>query len=201
MYRYLEGKLSVKEATQAVIDVGGIGFEVSIPLSTFHSLPAVGERVKVLTHFNVREDAHQLFGFLTEEERDLFRLLLTVSGIGPKMALTVLSGIGVGELKDAIVNERLEILTAISGIGRKTAERMIVELREKMVLDEKFKKKKSSPGSPEEESSEIFSTGLSALAQLGYKKQEAADAIRKVIAKKGQKITVEDLVRESLKTI
>ncbi|MBI4971117.1 MAG: hypothetical protein HZC17_04675, partial [Candidatus Omnitrophica bacterium] len=112
------------------------------------------------------------------------------------------SGIGVGELKDAIVNERLEILTAISGIGRKTAERMIVELREKMVLDEKFKKKKSTGGGgAEEESSEMFATGLSALTQLGYKRQEAADVIRKVISKKGQKISVEELVRESLKTI
>ena len=199
MYRYLEGKLAVKEATQAVLDVGGIGFEILIPLSTYQNLPSAGERVRLLTHFQVREDAHQLFGFLTEEERDLFRLLLTVSGIGPKVSLTVLSGIGIQELKDAIVNERLEVLTAISGIGRKTAERMIVELREKMVLDEKFKKKKAP--SSQEGSSDLFSTGLAALAQLGYKKNEAADAIRKVMAKRGKEISVEDLVRESLKNV
>jgi len=199
MYRYLEGKLSAKEATLVVIDVGGIGFEIFIPLSTYHSLPQIGERVRLLTHFNVREDLHQLFGFLTEEERDLFRLLLTVSGIGPKVSLTVLSGIGIQELKDAIVNERIEILTAISGIGRKTAERMIVELREKMVLDEKFKKKKTPVS--EETSSELYSTGLAALTQLGYKKQEAQDAIRKVMTRKGKQVSLEDLVRESLKSI
>ncbi len=196
MYRYLEGNLAVKDATQAVIDVGGVGYELSIPLSTFHHLPAAGAKVKLLIHFVVREDAQQLFGFFTEEERDLFRLLMTVSGIGPKVSLTVLSGIGVQELKEAIVNERLEILTSISGVGRKTAERIIVELREKMVLDEKFKKKKTQSG---ETQPEIFETGLAALTQLGYKKHEAADIIRKVLTKRGKDITVEDLVRESLK--
>lgn len=198
MYRYLEGRLTVREATQAVLDVGGIGFEVAIPLSTYQNLPLVGERVRLLTHFHVREDVQQLFGFLSEEERDLFRLLMTVSGIGPKSALTVLSGIGVQELKDAIVHERQEILTAISGIGRKTAERMIVELREKIVLDERFKRKKSLP---QVEENEIVGTGLAALTQLGYKRQDASEAIRKVLVKRGHKISAEDLIRESLKHI
>lgn len=199
MYRYLDGKLAVKGPTQVVVDVGGIGFELAIPLSTYKNLPSPGEPVRLLTHFHVREDAQQFFGFLTEEERDLFRLLLTVSGIGPKIALTVLSGIGIRELKEAIANEREDVLTAVSGVGRKTAERIIVELREKVILDEKLRKEKEPL--PGDMSSEVFEDGVSALAQLGYKRQDAAQAIRKVITRRGASVSVEELVKESLKNI
>ncbi|MBI4398169.1 MAG: Holliday junction branch migration protein RuvA [Candidatus Omnitrophica bacterium] len=198
MYRYLEGKLAIKEVTQAVLDVAGIGYEIFIPLSTYRQLPQTGAPVRLWIHLVVREDAHLLFGFSTEEERDVFRLLMTVSGIGPKLALTVLSGIGIQELKEAVSQERTEILTAISGIGRKTAERMIVELKEKIIFEDKSGKKKISGRSLG--ASGLFETGLAALTQLGYKKQEASDVIRKVIARHGEEIPVDQLVRESLKS-
>ena len=195
MYRYIEGKLVFKEPAQAVIDVGGIGFEIIIPLSIFHDLPAAGEPVRLLTHFHVREDSQQLFGFLTGEELELFRLLLTVSGIGPKSSLAILSGIGAEDLKYAIVNQKQDALTAISGVGRKTAERIIVELREKVGAWH------AMPVQKKEVSSEIAQSGISALTQLGYKKQEAQEAVRKVLGRGGQTMNVSELVKESLKNI
>ena len=134
MYNYLNGTLAEKTPTSVTIDVNGIGFQLMVPLSTSHRLPEVGEQAKLLTHHVVREDIELLFGFATEEERSLFRLLIAVSGIGPKLGVTVLSGLGISELKRAIVEGSIPTLTAISGIGRKTAERLVVELREKIVL-------------------------------------------------------------------
>lgn len=200
MYDFLSGKIVAKEPTRLVLEVGGMGYELAIPLSTFHSLGARGEEVRLLTHFLVREDNHQLFGFKTEEERSIFRLLLSVTGIGPKMSLAILSGIGTSELRKAIVEGSIPTLTAISGVGRKTAERLIVELREKiLLLEPKTGTPVSSLGSIDDRRVE---DSLQALVSLGYRRPEARRAVQKVLAEKtGASLSVEELIRASLKHI
>lgn len=200
MYEFLSGKIVRKDPTRLVLDVGGIGFELSIPLSTYHSLGSPGEEVKILTHFLVREDGHQLFGFKTEDERSLFRLLLSVTGIGPKVSLSILSGIGTSELRKAIIEGSLPALTAVSGVGRKTAERLIVELREKILLLEPRPVSDTSYGGPED--GRLVEDSLQALISLGYKRPEAKQAVQKVLAEKTKgPWSVEDLIRASLKYI
>ncbi|MBI4549976.1 MAG: Holliday junction branch migration protein RuvA [Candidatus Omnitrophica bacterium] len=198
MYSYLKGNLAVKHPTQIVVDIGGIGYEVLIPLSTYSHLPAEGQSVHLLTHVHIREDAHQIFGFLTQDEKSLFRLLLSISGIGPKMALAVLSGLAVADLKRAIIHEDLAALTAISGIGRKTAERIIIELREKVLVDEKSSRRPEETGTDDE----LVQDTVLVLVSLGYKKPSAQDAIKKVLGEAGGKrLSVEELVRASLKVV
>src|ERR1700741_2031894 len=133
MITFLDGKLAAALPTQAIVDVGGVGYEISIPLSSYDKLPPVGESLRILTHFHVREDAHLLYGFMTAAERDLFRLLVNnVSGIGPKLALAVLSGMSVERFKAAVVNADIASLSKISGLGKKTAERIVLELKDKL---------------------------------------------------------------------
>lgn len=193
MYEFLSGKVIQKEPGRLVLEVGGIGYDLIIPLSTFNALPEPGSPVKVWTHFQVREDAHQLFGFSSEEERTLFRLLLSVNGIGPKMGASILSGIGLAELQQAIVEGSIATLTSVSGIGRKTAERLVVELREKILL---LPPKSKAPASVRVEDS------LQALLSLGYRRPEAKRALQRVVEeKKGNGFSVEELVRASLKYI
>lgn len=183
-----------------MMEVGGVGYELAIPLSTFHALEKVGDEIRMLTHFLVREDHHQLFGFATKEERDLFRLLLSVTGIGPKMALTVLSGIGISELRKAIVDGALHVLTAISGIGRKTAERLVVELREKILLLEPSQEPVTVPSLTSE--NRLVEDSIQALVSLGYRRPDAKRAIQKVLEEnRGESGSVEDLIRASLKYI
>lgn len=199
MFNYLKGILAVKHPTQIVVEVGGIGYEALIPLSTYGQLPSEGQSVHLLTHVHIREDAHQIFGFLTPDEKDLFRLLLSISGIGPKMALAVLSGLAIPELKRAIIHEDIASLTAISGIGRKTAERIVIELREKVLVEEKTVRK---PSGHESEDDGLVEDTLLVLISLGYKKPSAQDAIKKVLAEAGaKKLSVEELVRASLKVV
>src|SRR5882762_5478467 len=133
MITFLDGKLVNALPTQAIIDVGGVGYEVFIPLSSYDKLPAAGQPIRILTHLAVREDAHVLYGFMTSVERDLFRLLVNnVSGIGPKLALAVLSGMSVNNFKAAVVNSDITAISKISGLGKKTAERIILELKDKV---------------------------------------------------------------------
>ena len=199
MYRYISGTLAEKSPTSVTIDVHGVGYQLLIPLSTHHRLPAIGAHVKLLTHFVVREDVQQLYGFYTEEEIELFRMLISVSNIGPKMAMTILSGIGIRELKQAIVDGAVPALAAISGIGRKTAERVIVELREKIILDDSYTGIHKKPGIHET----LVEDSLQALVALGYKKHDAKAAIQKVLSMHahGEKVKVEELIRQSLKYI
>ncbi|MDP3920309.1 MAG: Holliday junction branch migration protein RuvA [Candidatus Omnitrophota bacterium] len=200
MYHYLTGNLVEKSPTAVVIDVGGVGYQVHIPVSTYTALPPLGESVQILTHFLVREDAQALYGFLTDEERSLFRLLISVSGIGPKVAMTALSGIPIAELKRAIVNGALPVLTAIGGVGRKTAERIIVELREKIVLEKHCAGEGAvSVVSADEQ---LVEDSVQALVSLGYRKPEAKNAIEKALKDPVQaKGSVEDLIRASLKNL
>src|ERR1043166_8772981 len=133
MITFLDGKLVVALPTQATVDVGGVGYEVLIPLSSYDKLPAVGQSIHILTHLAVREDAHILYGFMTAPERDLFRLLVNnVSGIGPKLALAVLSGMSVTNFKTAVVKSDIGAISKISGLGKKTAERIVLELKDKL---------------------------------------------------------------------
>ena len=200
MYNFLLGTLVDRSPTSVVLDVNGIGFEIAVPLSTSQKLPPPGGRVKLFTHFVVREDAHLLFGFLTEEERSIFKLLLSVNGIGPKVAMTVLSGVGLAELKRAIVEGSLPVLTSISGIGRKTAERLIVELREKIIVETDREEKTMAKLHGHEA---LVRDALQALISLGYSKQSAKGAIQKVfVHEKNEKNgawNIETLIRASLK--
>ncbi|MBI4358707.1 MAG: Holliday junction branch migration protein RuvA [Candidatus Omnitrophica bacterium] len=199
MYSFLTGVLAAKNPTSVTIDVNGIGFEVIVPLSTSHKLPAVGQKVKLLTHHIVREDHEFLCGFGTEEERSLFKLLMSVAGIGPKMAVTILSGLGIGDLKRAIVEGSIPMLTAISGIGRKTAERLIVELREKLVVETRSGEKVGAVSSQNEA---LIEDSVRALVSLGYTKQSAKAAIQKVLqSSSSSRLDTESLIRESLKQI
>jgi holliday junction DNA helicase RuvA len=196
VYHSLNGILIEKTATRIVLDVSGVGYELRIPVSTFAKLPPLGEKVKLLTHFIVREDAHLLFGFSSEEERDFFRLLISVSGIGPKIAITVLSGMSLQELKQAIVKGAVPALTAISGIGKKIAERMIVELREKIALEDM-----AQPAS-HEAGDLLIEDSVRALMELGYKKQNAKLAIDKALQELDtSKKNVPELIRKSLKYV
>lgn len=200
MYEFLSGRIVRKDPTRLVLDVNGMGFELFIPLSTFNSLAKVGEEVRVLTHFLVREDHQTLFGFKTDEERSLFRLLLSVTGIGPKLSLAILSGTGIAELKKAIINGSVPTLTAVSGIGRKTAERLIVELREKILLLEPRTETPVS-GRPAE-GDRLIEDSLQALVSLGYRIPDAKRALQKVLTDaKPSPFSVEDLIRASLKYI
>ncbi|OGX05791.1 MAG: Holliday junction DNA helicase RuvA [Omnitrophica bacterium RIFCSPLOWO2_12_FULL_50_11] len=200
MYRYLNGTLTEKTPTWVTVDVNGIGFHVMVPLSTSQKLPAVGERTKLLVHHIVREDAQLLIGFATEEERTLFKLLISVSGIGAKLAVTILSGLGIPDLKRAIVQGSVPTLTSIAGIGRKTAERLVVELREKIVVEAYAEEAKSTDKFRKNDV--LIEDSLQALVSLGYSKQSAKTAIQKVLAGgEGSELNPETLIRESLKHI
>ncbi|MFH0984629.1 MAG: Holliday junction branch migration protein RuvA [Candidatus Omnitrophota bacterium] len=200
MYHYLNGKISEKTPVAVILDVNGIGYEVRVSLSTFSSLPNLGESVKLFTHFVVREDAQLLYGFATEEEREAFRLLISISGIGPKLAITLLSGVTLPELKRAIQEKNIPVLTAISGIGQKTAERVIIELKDKIG------KAEISAGQElihdASVSDQMVEDSMLALVSLGYTKPKAKDAIQKTLkALQGKKPSVEEIIRAALKHV
>ena len=201
MYEFLTGKLIEKSATHVILEVNGVGYRLQTPVSTFSSLPELGQTVRLFTHFVVREDAQMMFGFAAEDERHLFRLLISVSGIGPKTAITVLSGTSLEELKKAIIDSDFAVLTTISGIGRKTAERIVVELRERLVVEDR--RVPSSAAITKIQGREaLIADCLQALVELGYRKQNAREAIEKAMKQaSSEKITVPDLVRASLKFV
>jgi Holliday junction DNA helicase RuvA len=198
MITFLHGKLVEALPTQAVVDVTGVGYDVLIPLSSFDKLPSPGGEVKLLTQLVVREDAHVLYGFMSVAERDLFRLLInTVSGIGPKIALNILSGISVTVFRGAVASGDVKSLSQISGVGKKTAERIVVELRDKIGAAGAWEAASAQRAiSPDDQ--KINDAAL-ALMALGFKQIEAHDAVRSAQAMLGAKVTVEDLVRACLK--
>ncbi|HRK61839.1 MAG TPA: Holliday junction branch migration protein RuvA [Candidatus Omnitrophota bacterium] len=198
MYNYLSGKLMEKTPTSVIIEVAGIGYDLTIPVSTYASLPALGEQVKLLTHFVVREDAQLLYGFATEEERKMFRMLISISGIGPKIANTALSGILVEDLKAAIKEGNVAVLTSVSGIGKKTAERIVIELREKVILEGG---KTSGAKSTSPLLSSEAEDAVQALIALGYSKNEAQTAVDKAQKSAPEKLAVDKLVRNALRHI
>jgi Holliday junction DNA helicase RuvA len=200
MITFLEGTLSAALPTQAVIDVRGVGYEVLIPLSSYDRLPAPGQSIHILTHLHVREDAQILFGFMTAAERDLFRLLVNnVSGIGPKLALAVLSGMSVTNFKGAVVNGDVASLSKISGVGKKTAERMVLELKDKLGVAAAWEAASAS-NAPSAEQSQGNEAVL-ALIALGYKQVDAHKTVRDLQEKESGITSAEDLVKLALKRI
>jgi Holliday junction DNA helicase RuvA len=195
---FLHGKLVDVLPTQVVIDVRGMGYEVLIPLSSFDKLPSPGQEVTLLTHLAIREDAHVLYGFMTAAERDLFRLLInTVSGIGPKIALNVLSGMNVTAFRGAVANGDVKSLSQISGVGKKTAERIVVELKDKIGQAGAWEAASAARAlSPDEQK---INDAVLALMALGFKQIEAHDTIRAVQEKLGPSASIEDMVRAALK--
>ena len=185
----LRGTIQAKAPPQLMIDVGGVGYELEAPMSTFFHLPAIGQEVSLLTHLVVREDAHMLYGFGTPDERRLFRALLKVSGVGPKIALALLSGISVEAFAQCIVNHDVASLVRVPGIGRKTAERLFVEMRDRIGTLE------GAPGIPSLASASPESEALSALIGLGYKPAEASRLLK--IVEPGTHST-EELIRRAL---
>ena len=198
MITFLRGKLAEALPTQAVVEVGGVGYEVLIPLSSYDKLPAPGQELKLLTQLIVREDAHILYGFATEGERDLFRLLVnSVSGIGPKTALNILSGMNAVAFRGAVASSDVKALSQISGVGKKTAERIVVELRDKIGAAGALEAASARHGlSPDDQK---INDAVLALMALGFKQLEAHDAVRAAQAMLGAAATVEDLVRACLK--
>ena len=196
MIASLTGTLKYKSPTEILIDVHGVGYTVSIPLSTYEKLGDVGTSISLLTHFHVREDAMQLFGFFSNEERRLFKLLISVSGIGPKIAQSILSGMNVEELKSYLISGNVIALTAIPGVGKKTAERLILELRDKVG-------KAIADGEPISAlgmaSAMMRAEALQALTSLGYNLQIAEKSIRLVLKEtEGSNISLEELVKRAL---
>lgn len=198
MITFLHGKLVDALPTQVTIDVHGTGYEVLIPLSSFDRLPAPGQEVHLLTHLSIREDAHVLYGFMTAGERELFRQLIhTVSGIGPKIALNILSGMNVTAFRGAVAGGDVKALSQISGVGKKTAERIVVELRDKVGAAGAWEASSARHGLSAED--QKVNDAVLALLALGFKQVEAHDSVRAAMALLGTQATVEDLVRASLK--
>lgn len=194
MISYLHGRLTEKSPTEITVDVNGVAYEVHIPLSTFEVLGEIGAEVKVLTYLHFRQDAMQLYGFSTSAERDLFKLLISISGIGPKMAQGILSGISVSELKNFILHGNFNALMSIPGVGKKTAERLVVELRDKVGRVE------YEVPAKEDKAAAMRSEALLALTSLGYPRVTAEKAIRAVLQESdGTGLTVEDLIKRALR--
>jgi len=197
----LTGRLRVKQPPELVVDVGGVGYEVAAPMSTFYELPGVGAEVTLFTHLIVREDAHQLFGFAREPERRLFRALLKVSGVGAKMALAVLSGMGADEFARCIANDDVTALTRLPGVGKKTAQRLIVEMRDRLDAEGLHDvlpgaAPAASAGTVEADAgTDQVADATSALIALGYKGPEASRMIRQV---NPSGLTTEEIIRRAL---
>jgi len=199
MIASLTGRLAFKAPTHLVLDVQGVGYEVFIPLSSYYGLPNLSESTSLSVHTHVREDAIQLFGFLTSQEKDAFVLLTSVSGVGPKLALSVLSALPVSDLVSAIQAEDVEKLTTVPGIGNKSASRLVLELKDKVG--------KLHPGllpandSPRQGHDVTFDDALSALVNLGYRPQDAKEALKQVKMFNPESIVLKDMIRESLKEL
>lgn len=196
MITFLQGVLADKAPGRAVINVGGVGYEVLISLSSYDRLPPVESPVKLLTYYHVREDAHILFGFVAEDERDLFDRLIGVNGIGPKLALAVLSGMSVREIKVSIIEGDSKRLSGISGIGKKTAERMVMELKDKFTAGEALEA--TAGAGPASEGDARLRDTMMALIALGYKQLDAMNMARDAAEKAGPKADVEELIRKAL---
>jgi holliday junction DNA helicase RuvA len=186
----LAGTLLEKNPPQIVVEAGGVGYEVEVPMSTFYNLPVSGERVTLLTHLVVREDAHLLYGFATEPERRAFRQLLKISGVGARTALAVLSGLSVGELIEAVAMQESGRLVKIPGIGTKTAERLLLELKGKLGAD-------ALSGVAVNREKAAASDIMHALLGLGYSDKEAAAAVKQL----PEGLSVSEGIRQALKSL
>lgn len=196
MIGYLRGKLAIKTPPVLVIDVNGVGYEVEAPMTTFYDLPKLGEEVKLFTHLVVREDAHILFGFAAEADRLMFRNLIKVNGVGPKLALTILSGQSAEEFHRCIHNNDTQALIRLPGVGKKTAERLIIEMRDRLPeLEGSNVAAESGVSDSMTAISQPVQEAVSALCSLGYKPQDASRMVRAIPAE-GK--TCEDIIRLAL---
>jgi Holliday junction DNA helicase RuvA len=203
MIAHLSGTLLSKQATSVILDVSGVGYEVSIPLSTFYELEDAGSTVQLRIYTHVREDALQLYGFKTSRERELFLRLISVSGIGPKLGITLLSGMSADEMISSIRTNNLAKLTLIPGVGRKTAERLVMELRDKVAslsaeVEEELGTKTDSATVPTEDS--MRADALSALLNLGYQRNAAEKAVTAAMSETPD-VSVESILRSSLRKL
>lgn len=196
MIAHLSGKLVYKTPTKAVIDVGGVGYSLAISLPTYEQLPESGTETKLLTHLYMREDRLQLYGFSDEREREIFELLIGVSGIGPNSAQTILSGMSVGDLHESILHDRIDSLTAIKGIGRKTAERIVVELRDKVRIE--TLRDDLDPAQETKAGDNAVEEAVLALMTLGISPAAARKAVNKAVRKDGEKQSVQQLIKQAL---
>jgi Holliday junction DNA helicase RuvA len=199
MIASLTGRLAFKAPTYLILDVHGVGYEVYIPLSTYYGLPNLSESISLSVHTHVREDAIQLFGFLTSQEKDAFVLLTSVSGVGPKLALSVLSALPVSNLVSAIQSGDVEKLTMVPGIGNKSASRLVLELKDK--IGKLYPDLAPVSDSPRQGQDAIFDDALSALVNLGYRPQDAKEALKQVKKSNAEAIVLKDMIRESLKEL
>lgn len=199
MIAFLSGRLAFKAPTHLTLDVQGVGYEVFIPLSTYYALPNLDEVTALHVHTHLREDALQLFGFLSQSEKEAFLLLTTVSGIGPKLGLSVLSSLSVTDLVSAIYAGDVDKLATVPGIGKKSAGRIALELKDKVG--------KIQPGlapstaSGRQDSDGPVEDALSALVNLGYRPQDAKDALKRVTRAASQPFALKELIREGLKEL
>ncbi len=199
MIAYLKGIITYKSPEFVTIDIGGIGYRVFISLNTFYSLPDINEEVFLYIHTYLREDTIHLYGFISKEEREIFLNLIAISGIGPRLAINILSGIGPKEFERAIYENNIKKIQKIPGIGRKTAERILLEMKHKMKL-------RKSPDIEKEElfdnsGESIYSLAYSALINLGYKPFEAEKAIATAKKRISGNVSLEELLKESLKVM
>ncbi len=200
MITYLRGELVESLPNQITMDVQGVGYQCLVPLSTYDALGNPSGPIKILTHLQVREDAHTLYGFATGAERDLFRLLIQrVSGVGPKIALAVLSGIPVEDFKAAVVRGDVESISRVKGLGKKTAERIVLELKDKVGVAEAW----SQAAEATEPAVTAFNDGLLALIHLGYKQTEAAKAIAQLRKREdfAEDVSVDEIIRACLRIL
>lgn len=192
MISYLNGKLSSKRENECIIDVQGVGYGVEISAQTLSTLPGIGEPLKILIYHHFTESDQRLFGFATQKEKNLFERLITVKGIGPKLGLTILSGMPASSLMEAIVTQNTSALSGISGIGKKTAERMVLELKDKL-----FDESQPSVVSGDIDSRSRHEEATSALEALGFSKRESVQMVNQ-IAERDSKATVSDIVKKAL---
>ena len=199
MIACLQGKLIYKSPEQVILNVNGVGYQVHVPLTTFYELPDLQQEVLLNIYTHVREDCIHLFGFLTSSEKEMFLRLIEVAGIGPKLAVNILSGIRAEELRSAIWTGDISRLNCVKGVGKKTAERIVVELKDKL-KDEMIQFEPVAGG--KEDSGKVARDALSALANLGYRPREAEHAVRRALQQaKEASPTLENIIREALKML
>lgn len=199
MISHLRGTLEHIDRNQVVVDVGNIGYRVSVPTSIIPSLPKAGEKIKLYTYQVVREDDISLYGFLTKEERNLFSLIITVNGVGPKAGLSLLSGFPLDRLVTAITGGDIDLITTVPGIGRKTAQKIVIELKEKIAKAYAIPPSKMIEGLPGE--STTLSDALCALIALGYSPKEAREAIMRCGVSFSEKASIEEIIKQALKAL
>lgn len=199
MISYLKGMIVEKNPTRLLLDVNGIGYDINITLNCSRQIGTIGNTITILTYLHIKDDNIQLYGFISKQEREVFLHLISTPGIGPKKALAILSGSTAEDLQRYIIEENLAALTSLSGVGKKTAQRLIIDLKEKITSISSVEQ--ILPTSSIQQESKLIQEAIMALLSLGYKNNVARKAIQSVLSNGSEKITLEELIREALKKI